>query len=259
MKLYLKYIRIHIKSLLQYRASFALLCFGQFFAPFLSFAGLYLLFHRFGTIAGHSFYEVAMCYAVTFLSYSLTEIIMRGFDSFAGLIRSASFDRLLLRPQNLAVQVICSRFELPRIGKFMQGLVVLVIAVAGADIAWTPLKVLMLAEMILSGMIVFSAIFIAVATISFWTIEGIELANILTDGGRDASQYPLDIYRSGFRWFFTFIVPLGMANYVPLQYIMGTSEYGAWTLFAPLYGLLFLVPCVGFWYFGVRHYKSAGS
>lgn len=259
MRLWLRYIRILVKSLMQYRTSFILLSIGQFFAPFTLYLGLYLMFKQFGSLGGYTFHEVALCFGIVHMSFAITEMALRGFDTFAGQIRTASFDRLLLRPVNLVLQVLGCQFELSRISRLAQGVVVLTIALSGAEIQWTALKVVVFASMIVSGVLVFSGIFIAVATIAFWTVQGIELANVLTDGGREATQYPLDIYRKGFRLFFTFVVPLGMANYVPLQYVLGKADASPLYALAPLYCLVFIVPCVALWYFGVRHYKSAGS
>lgn len=257
MKLWLKYVSMHVKSQLQYRTSFILLCVGQFFIPFSVFAGLYFMFQRFGSLNGYTFHEVALCYAVVHLAFALSEGLVRGYDSFSGLIRQAGFDRLLLRPRWLVLQVLGSKFELTRIGRLVQGVVVLCIALSGLQVVWTPLKVITLMLMIIGCSAVFSGIFIAASTMCFWTVEGLEVINILTDGGRETAQYPLDIYKKGFRLFFTYVIPLGAASFVPLRYILDRA--GAVSAMAPLYGLVFLALCVLVWYGGVRHYKSTGS
>lgn len=248
---------MHIKSQLQYRTSFILMCVGQFFIPFSVFAGLYFMFQRFGSLNGYTFHEVALCYSVVHLSFALSEGLVRGYDSFSGLIRQAGFDRLLLRPRWLVLQVLGSKFELTRIGRLVQSLVVLCIALSGLQIVWTPLKILTLILMVIGCSAVFSGIFIAASTMCFWTVEGLEVINILTDGGRETAQYPLDIYKKGFRLFFTFVIPLGAASFVPLRYILDRA--GAASAAAPLYGLVFLAFSVFVWYGGVRHYKSTGS
>ena len=59
--LYFKYVRMVIKSFMQYRASLWLTTIGQFFVSFFAFVGMYLLFERFDNIAGWTFGEVALC------------------------------------------------------------------------------------------------------------------------------------------------------------------------------------------------------
>lgn len=259
MRLYMQYLKMLLKSEMTYKTSFVMLSIGQFFVPFSVFIGFYMLFERFGTVKGYSFFEMALCYGVIHCSFAASESIVRGFDSFSILIREAGFDRLLLRPRNLVLQVLGSRFEFSRVGRLAQSFVVLGIAITGLEFPWVWWKVLLLAMMILSGMAIFSGIFILVSTMCFWTIQGTELANIFTDGGRELSQFPLDIYKSLFRKFFTFVVPFGMANYYPLMVVLGRKSPEWYFILTPLYGVLFLIPCVLIWYQGVKRYQSTGS
>src|SRR5690606_9666164 len=138
---------------------------------------------------------------------------------------------------------------------------VFVWGVAGLDVEWTVLKMLTLGAMVAGGAVIFSGIFMLAATLSFWTVQGIEAANVLTDGGREMAKYPLSIYERWVTVFFTFIIPFGLVSYLPLLYIVGRAPAGPEAMYAamPLAGGLFLVPCLLVWRFGVRRYRSTGS
>ena len=74
------------------------------------------------------------------------------------------------------------------------------------------------------------------------------------------SQYPLSIYKDWVRKFFTFVIPFGTVNYLPLMFLLeknGVNSIGY--MFIPLAGILFIIPCLIVWRFGVKHYKSTGS
>lgn len=260
MKLFGKYLLILFKSQMQYRASFWLLSFGQFFIPFSVFAGMYFLFERFGELKGWSFYEAALCFGVIHLAFAISECLSRGFDSFSTLVASGDFDRLLVRPRNTVLQVLGSKFEFTRIGRLLQSALVLGWAVANLDVEWTLLKAVTLVFMVASGVFIFTGIFMLVATLCFWTIQGLEIANIFTDGGREMAQYPLSIYRKWVSRFFTFVIPFGCVNYLPVLYILDRTD-GSSVLYvlAPLAGFAFIVPCLLVWRVGVRHYRSTGS
>lgn len=105
---------------MEYRTSFILLSIGQFFVPFLAFISIYLLFQRFSNIAGWSLYEVALCYSVIHIAFSLSNCFARGFDSFSSIIINSDFDRILLRPRSTIIQVMGSKFEFTRIGRLTQ-------------------------------------------------------------------------------------------------------------------------------------------
>lgn len=259
MRLYLEYISILLRSQLAHRTSFILLSVAQFFVPFSVFISFTMLFDRFGEIQGFTFFEMAMCYGVVHCSFSLAEAFIRGFDSFSVLIREAEFDRLMVRPRNLVLQVLGTNFEFTRIGRLAQSLIVLSIAINGLSLDWPLWKILLLVMMILSGMVIFSAIFILASTLCFWTVEGTELANLFTDGGRELNQFPLSIYHKSFRQFFTFVVPFGMANYYPLMLVLNREAFSWHYFLAPIYPVLLLVLAIRIWYMGVSKYQSSGS
>ena len=260
MKLYFKYIAIHFKSQMQYRASFWLLTIGQFFVPFTVFAGLYFMFERFGQLKGWTFFEAALCFAVIHLAFSLSECFARGYDSFSSLVAGGEFDRLLVRPRNTILQVLGSKFEFTRFGRLLQSGIVLVWALLNLPAVWSMPKALILVFMVVNGVFIFTGIYMLAATMCFWTIQAMEVSNIFTDGGREMSQYPLSIYEKWVTKLFTFIIPFGCVSYMPLMYILDKKE-GEWLVYAliPFGGALFLIPCMLIWMVGVRHYRSTGS
>lgn len=260
MSLYGKYIGILFKSQMQYRTSFWLLAFGQFLVPFTVFAGLYFMFERFGQIKGWSFHEVALCFSVIHMAFAISECFARGFDSFSSLVGNGDFDRLLVRPRGTVLQVLGSKFEFTRVGRLLQSVIILSWAVSRLSIDWTVFKILTLLLMVASGVFIFTGIFMLAAAMCFWTVQGLEIANIFTDGGREMAQYPLNIYQKWVKRFFTFIIPFGCVNYLPLLYLLGKAPGHALPyMLAPLAGILFIIPCLLVWRFGVRHYRSTGS
>lgn len=260
MKLYLRFMSILLKSQMEYRTSFILLSIGQFFVPFLTFVSIFMFFERFPNLGGWSLYEVALCYSVTHIAFSLSECFARGFDSFSSIIVNGDFDRILVRPRNTVLQVLGSKFEFTRVGRFIQSIIVLIFSLVNLNIIWNPYKIITLALMVISGIFIFTGIYMLGATFCFWTIEGLEVMNILTDGGREISQYPLSIYKEWIRKFFTFVIPFGTVNYLPLMFILDKTQGNKFIyMFTPLLGLLFIIPCILAWNFGVRHYKSTGS
>ncbi|QCJ45055.1 hypothetical protein FAY30_01340 [Bacillus sp. S3] len=245
---------------MQYRTSFWLLTVGQFFIPLTVFAGLFFLFERFGQIKGWDFFEVALCFAVIHMAFSLSECFARGFDMFSSLIIKGEFDRLLVRPRSTFLQVLGSKFEFTKFGRLLQSFIVLIWALSNLPIDWSVFKVITLVLMITSGVLIFTGIYMLAASICFWTVQGLEVANIFTDGGREMAQYPLNIYQKWVTRFFTYVIPFGTVNYLPLKYILGKINGDDLIhMLTPVLGSLFILPCFLVWQFGVRHYRSTGS
>ena len=70
-------------------------------------------------------------------------------------------------------------------------------AVPSSGVAWNPGKAAVLVLMVASGTVVFSSLFVVYASLCFFTTEGLEVMNILTDGGREFGQYPFFDLRKG--------------------------------------------------------------
>ena len=133
-RLYRQYVSIVVRGMMQYKASFLLNSLGQFLVSFSVFLGIYFMFRRFHQVRGYSYSEVLLCYAIVLMEFSLAEMWARGFDTFSGLVRSGEFDRVLVRPQGEILQVLGSRFELTRLGRMSQAVVMLVYAFCTAEI-----------------------------------------------------------------------------------------------------------------------------
>lgn len=257
-KLYGHYVSIVVRGMMQYKTSLLLTTIGQFLVSFNVFLGIYFLFRRFHQVKGYSYSEVLLCYAIVLMEFSLAEIWARGFDTFSGTVRRGEFDRILVRPQGEILQVLGSKFELTRLGRLFQAVVVFLYAVCTIEVHWTAGKVLTVVLMLFGGVAVFSGLFLIYAALCFFTLEGLEFMNVLTDGAREYGKYPLDVYGRRVLRLATVMVPYALIQYYPLQYILGRVTSPAY-IFLPLLAVIFLVPCYGLWRFGVRRYQSSGS
>ena len=79
---------------------------------------------------------------------------------------------------------------------------------------------------IAGGVALFVGILVLQATLAFWTVESLEVANVLTYGGVQAAQYPLNIYAAWFRRLLTFGVPLACVAYYPVLAVHGLEDLG---------------------------------
>ena len=258
MNLYMKYFSMHIKSQMQYKTSFFFTTLGQFLVSFAIFLSINFMFARFDSVGGFTYQEVLICFAVMIMAFSASELIGRGFDRFPVLLGNGGFDRALVRPRNVVFQVLASQIEFSRLGRFIQAIVVLVYALPRSGIDWTWDKILILCLMIVCGAFLFFGLFVVYAAFSFFTIEGLEFMNVLTDGGREHGRYPFSIYGEGVLKFLTYVVPLALVQYYPLLYLTGRED-SIWYALTPVLALWFLLPCWAFFRFGMRRYKSTGS
>lgn len=261
LRLFARYVGTSVRAQLQYRASFAMLALGQFLITLVEFAALALLLERFGQIRGWRLPEVAVFYGLVSVAFALAEGAARGFDNLPSLVKSGGFDRVLLRPRPAALQVAGHELQLLRVGRLAQGLVVLGWAVHALGTPWRAWQWLLAAWTVAGGACLFYGLLVLQATTAFWTVESLELWNIVTYGGVEAAQFPLTIYRDWFRRVFTWVVPLGCIAWLPGCALLGRLEAGPrwWLVAAPGVGFVFLAASLAVWQVGVRHYTSTGS
>lgn len=258
MKLYIKSIKMHFKSLLEYKQSFIIGFISQFLVFFTYYFIILALFDRFSNIKGFTLYEVLLCFSVIQFGYAVNEVFGRGIDRFDDLIINGSFDRLLLRPQNILLQVLCSKVDLVKVSRILQSIVVLVIALLNLNINLDIYKVITLVLMLISSIFIFFSIFLLMASYCFLTVQGLEVRNLFTDGGKHMAQYPIGIFKKGMVFVFTFIIPYAFVNYYPLLYILGKVDNKLYML-SPLVVFIFLVPAFLSFKFGMKKYTSVGS
>ncbi len=258
MRLYRKYFSVFLKGAMQYKVSFFLTMLAQFFVSFEVFLGVYFMFQRFHSVEGFTYSQVLLCYSAVLFQFYLAEFFFRGFDRFASMLGNGQFDRILVRPRNTVFQVITSQMDFTRMGRLLQGFVLLPYAMATAGVEWNFLRVLTLLFMILGGTLLFAGIFVLGATLSFFTTAGLEVVNVFTDGVKEHGKYPLSIYGKRVLEFCTFVIPYALVRYYPLLYLLGRSTDLLY-VFLPLIASAFLIPCWLLWRFGVRHYRSTGS
>jgi ABC-2 type transport system permease protein len=249
---------------MQYPGPFLLTSLGSFLATGVDFIAVWALFARFRQVAGWRFGEVALFYAVIGVSFALADGLTRGFDVFGEqFVKTGDFDRVLVRPRSTVLQLLGYEFRATRIGRLAQALVVWAIAANLTSIVWTWEVWATLLFAVAGGMALFCGILVLQATLAFWTVESLEIANTLTYGGVEAAQYPLDLYARWFRNFLTFVVPLGCVSYFPIAAVLGRAErtgVAAELLrLTPAFGFVFLGVALWLWRFGVRHYASTGS
>ena len=106
----------------------------------------------------------------------------------------------------------------------LQSVAVFVFAFSGLDVDWDPGRVAMVAVMVVAGAVIFAAVWVAGATIAFWTVDGGEFTNAFTYGGNFLSQYPISIYGEWLRRFLAFIVPMAFVCYFPSLYILDKED-----------------------------------
>ena len=258
MRVYLKMMVLNLESQMQYKISFFMTVLGQFITAFAGLFSIKFIFDHVDKIYGFNYTDVILCYAIVVLSFSIGEAIGGGLARFGSILGNGEFDRALVRPGNVILQVLAPSVDFTRIGLLIQAVGTLAYAIGRSNIQWDYKKIITLALMIVCGSILFFSMFLFKATFAFFTVQDLDFLNLFTYGAKEFGKYPFSIYGKTVLSILTYIIPLAMFQYYPLLYLIGRKSEAYYIGF-PLLSLIFLIPCCLFFKWGVRRYKSIGS
>jgi ABC-2 type transport system permease protein len=260
---YRRLVGARIRADLQYRTSFFLFLISQTLVAGLDLAVIAVLFTQVNSIAGWSVAEVALLYGLAGTGFGLADLFASEVELASRHIKAGTFDLFLLRPAGTLLQLCASEFAPRRVGRLVQPLIVIVIVLGRVDIAWTPVKVALIPITILSGAVIFGAIWVITSSLSFWTVETQEVANSFTYGGVTLSQYPIDVFGTWIRRFVTFVLPLAFVSFFPAAYLLDKPvPFGlpsSVALLSPFVAAALALVARAVWRLAIRHYRSTGS
>ncbi|MFI1724040.1 ABC transporter permease [Streptomyces sp. NPDC020489] len=252
-----------IRSTMAYRASFVMTTLGNFTATALDFVAIMLMFSRVDALGGYDLPQVAFLYGLASTAFGLADLLLGSMEKLGRRVRDGTLDTLLVRPAPVLAQMAGDQFGLRRLGRITQGLMVLGYALATVDIDWTPLKLLLMPVMVLSGAGIFGAVFIAGAAFQFVAKDASEVQNAFTYGGTTMLQYPPTVFATELVRGVTFVLPLAFVNWLPATYVLGLPLPLGLPDWVAFLSPLVAVGCCALaglsWRVGLRTYQSTGN
>jgi ABC-2 type transport system permease protein len=260
---YLHLVRAQVRSQAQYRASFAVDVTGSVLFGALDMVSVVVLFRITPRLGGFAFAEVFLMTALAGCAFAIADLVVGNVERLRQYVRSGLFDALLVRPLSSLAQLAAMDVATRRVGRVAFGVVMLILAAANAPVKLTPARLALLAVTPIAGAMIFGAVFVATATVAFWWIESGEIANGLTYGGLNFTQYPITIYGVLLRRLFAYAAGFAFVAYYPTLALLDRSDpLGAPALLgyaSPAVAVAAVAAAGLMWRIGVRHYRSTGS
>jgi ABC-2 type transport system permease protein len=256
-RLYLAFVAQRLKTLLEYRASFAVGVASTLLVQSAGIAAVWVVVRRAGTLAGWRFEELLLCYGLLVTARSIEHTFADNLWTVGVHLREGSFDRFLVRPVDPLFHLLADRFNHDGLGNMIAGLAAVVHAWTALGIPATSANLAQAAVAIVSGGAIFIALNLATATTAFWILESIPVTRAVHEL-HEFAKYPLSLYGKTLETFFTWVVPFGFASFWPASRLLG-RDTGPIFWAGPLVAAAFSLAAWRFWRFGLRHHQGTGT
>lgn len=253
------YFAQFVKTRLAYRLDFFIDTAAVLFSLVIQLAVLTTLFSKITALKGWSFEQVLFIYGFSLVPlglFNLTSVNLYRFSE--AFIIQGKFDRVLLRPVGTLGQVMFESFNVAGLNEIVIGTAVMLYAGArlGLELGTsTVLGVLLLGP---SASLVFTGVFLAVTSVSFWYEDRMGLAPPIYNVIR-FSRYPLNIFGTPVRLLLTFVLPFAWVAFYPATWFIGSPEFSRFAMLTPVVGGVVFTGAVLIWRAGTRNYTSTGS
>lgn len=260
---YRRILGSRIRGQVAYPASFAMDVVAQLLAQGIELVVILVLFTQVRTLGGFAGPEVLLMYGLSAIAFGLADLLFGGAEELSDQIRRGEFDVLLLRPLGTLPQLLTLDVGLRRLGRAGVGLGVYLWALAALEPYWTPARAALAVTAPLVGAAILGAIFVATNSVSFWLVDGQEVANAFTYGSNFSTSYPITVYGPWLRRLLCFAVPSAFVAYFPALALLdrpdplGLPSALRWC--GPVAALAAAGVAALVWRAGVRHYQGTGS
>jgi ABC-2 type transport system permease protein len=259
MRIYCKYIRLHILSGLEYKGWW-MMCVQTVFIVVTDPISVVFMFYRFGNVGGWTMERIMLVYVLAVTAFGLAETFCRGFDYFPWkMIRSGDFDRLLLRPRSLFIQVAASYFHLHRLPRPLTGIAAAIWLLIRLEVPLNAVNISVLLLALMGGLFCYVGVFILTSGVAFFSVKGLDWIYIFTNASYQVTRCPVEYMPKALWGVFTFVMPMMVISYYPAAYVCGWGEPAFTGFLALPAGLAFFGLSLLVWRIGVRHYASTGS
>lgn len=263
-KIYSEFIRIQLKTTLQYKGAFFAGVIAQFFSYSVSFLMIWIVIQRFKDLNGWSSYEVVFLYSINLLSYAIGAFFFFNLNrDLPRIVQYGEFDDILVKPLNPLWYIISRDFNSGYLSHLVTSIIILLICIPNLGIRVTPMKVLLLIIYILCGALIQGAMLLICAVPTFWMVKNNFLTGILFFNIKDFTQYPISIYSKSIQFILTFILPYAFISYYPAHQWLNKTDpltfHPVIQYMNPAVGILLMLIAYRFWLFGLKSYKSTGS
>ncbi len=245
-----------INAELEYRLNFAIAALSSVGNLAGSLFGLFLFYRKGYNFAGWQWDEAIVVLGIfTILEGFSSTFLAPNLSKIVGHVQNGTLDFVLLKPISsqfwLSARVL-SPWGFPNL---LFGCGILIYAGQKLGLGWQNYFVSLIP--LLFGCISLYSIWFMLGATSIWFVKIYNVTEVLR-GLMESGRYPMAAYPAGYRFFFTFVVPIAFLTTVPAEALLGRAE-ASWIITSGILAIALLYLSNQLWRFALRFYTSASS
>ena len=208
-----------------------------------------ILFSLKDEIGGYTMKEVVLLWGMAAGVFGVSHIFFYKAFELPDLIINGKLDSFLVQPKNVLLSVISSDTSVSAIGDLIYAYMCL--AIYGITLQ----NFILFTIFIITGGIILTAFVSIAGSICFWITRGDALADSLANKMLNFATYPGSIFKTGIKMLLYTVVPVGIANYLPVDTILNFNILNFIYIIA--FTVLITVLAFVIFYKGLKRYSSS--
>ena len=259
-RLYRVFVAQFFKSIVQSKANFLIGLIGFFLTQITGILFLYLVFEQVPVLADWNLDQLIFIYGFAQIPRGIDHLFTDNIWLLAWqFVVNGKFDRYMLRPMNLFLQVIFEKLQPDALGELLVGSILIAISLAKGVVVIDGVNIIFLVVSVFAGAIIYTAIKLLFASFAFWIkVSGPVLYTAYQLA--DFAKYPTGIYVKGVRFIITWVIPFAFVAYLPASYFLVPGVSALSTIGVEcILAVVFFAIAYAVFKAGTRAYESAGN
>lgn len=208
-----------------------------------------ILFSLKDEIGGYTIKEVILLWGIAAGVFGISHILFYKAFELPDLIINGKLDTFLVQPKNVFLSVISSDTSVSAIGDLIYAYICFFIY--GFSIK----NFILFTLFSITGGIILTAFTSVAGSLCFWITKGDILSDSLTNIMINFATYPGTIFKTGIKLILYTVIPVGIANYLPVDIILNFNI--AKFLYIIIFTILITVLAFGIFNKGLKRYSSS--
>lgn len=200
-------------------------------------------------IGGFTIKEVILLWGIAASTYGLAHLLFYKAFSLSELIINGKLDTFLVQPKNVFLSVITSDTSISAIGDLIYGYICL--SIYGITLK----NFLLFTIFSITGAIIVTTFASILGSLSFWIVKADIFADASINAMLNLATYPGNIFKNSVKIILYTIIPVGIANYMPVDTIL---NFNFWNCGYIIIFTIFIT-ILAFYIFnkGIKRYSSS--